>query len=254
MPERSLEGQRAIVTGGSSGIGAAIALKFADHGASVWAAGGRDEAGLQRTIEACARSGVKASGGCCDLSRAGRAADIVREGVEFLGGLDILVNCAGTRCHKDFLEFTDDEVDLLFEVNAKAAFIASREAARVMVPQGGGRILMIGSIHGEIGMPGNALYCTTKASMHNLTRALAVELGPSGVRVNCLIPGTTLSGRVQKIHDARPGYAESKLPRIPVRRFAEAEEMADLAAFMVSKENDFMNGALVTSDGGTTAM
>ncbi len=251
---KTLDGQRAIVTGASTGIGAAISRRFAVEGAAVWAAGGHDETGLQRTIEACSGSGARAGGKCYDLSSSHRAGELVREGAEFLGGLDILVNCAGLRGSKPFLEITDEDVDLLFEVNAKAVFIASREAARVMIPAGGGHILNIGSIHGDRGVANFALYCATKTSMHNLTRALAVELGPKGIRANCLLPGTTLSDRVVKAHEMKGAeYTGAKMAGIPMGRFASPDEMAALALFMVSGENSFMNGAIVTSDGGATA-
>ena len=163
------------------------------------------------------------------------------------------MSCAGARNHKPLTEFSGEEVDFLFEVNAKSPFRASIEAAKIMMAQKSGRILIIGSIHAMIGVENNALYCATKAYNHNMTRALAIELGPHGIRVNCLAPGTTVTDRVQKIHDSRPGYADSKLENISVKRFATPEEMAGVALFMVSGENDFMNGAIVTSDGGTTA-
>lgn len=253
MGAKTLENQRAVITGGSTGIGAAIARKFAAAGAFLWLAGGRDEAGLRRTVESCRAHGVEADGKCYDLSDAKRASDIIHEGAEFLGGLDILVNCAGTRCHHPVTEYTDEEVDLLFEVNAKATFIASREAARLMIPQESGCILNIGSVAGEAGVAGNALYCATKTTMHNLTRALAAELGPKGIRVNCLAPGTVSSERVQKMYAEREEYAAKKLEGIPVGRYGEMDEMAALARFMVSKENSFMNGAIVVSDGGLLA-
>ncbi len=254
MPEKRLEGQRAIVTGASSGIGAAICKRFAAEGAAIWAAGGRNEEGLKNTLLACTGGGAKTGGKGYDLSDSGRAAEIIAEGAEFLGGLDILVSCAGTRCHKSLTEFTPEEIDLVFEVNAKTPFRLSLEAAKIMKAQRSGRILIIGSIHAMIGVKNNALYCTTKAANHNMTRALATELGPEGIRVNCLAPGTTESERVRQIHLDRPEFAEAKLPGIPVRRFASPEEMAAVSVFMVSEENDFMNGAIVTSDGGTTAM
>ena len=254
MPNNVLAGKRVVVSGASSGIGAAIAIRFAAEGASVWAAGGNNEMGLKKTLDACASAPGQIGGKGYDLSQASRGADLVKDGAEFLGGLDILVNCAAARKHKAFIEFTPDEIDSLFEINAKSVFYASVEAAKIMVPQKSGRILMIGSIDGDRGVPGNALYCTTKTSMHNLTRALAVELGPEGIRVNCLAPGTTESPRVKKIHEDRPEFAKAKLPKIPAQRFAAPEEMAEVSLFLVSDANDFMNGAIIPCDGGTMAM
>ena len=253
MPGK-LEGKRTIITGASSGIGAAIARRFSAEGASVWAAGGYNQERLDKIIAECGASGGKIDGRCYDLKDGRKANDILSEGAQYLGGLDIMVNCAAMRAHKSFLEFTDEDIDDLYEVNAKSVFIATREAAKLMAPQGKGRILMIGSIDGERGVPGNALYCATKTSMHNLTRALAVELGPRGLRINCLMPGTTESERVKQIHESDPVRAKAKLPRIPVNRFASPEEMAEVSLFMVSDENDFMNGAFISCDGGTLAM
>lgn len=254
MPNNVLQGKRAVVSGASSGIGAAIVRRFAAEGASIWAAGGNNEVGLKKTLDECSNAPGEVDGKGYDLSHSSRGADLVTDGAKFLGGLDILVNCAGARCHKPFIEFTPEEIDALFEINAKSVFRSSQEAAKIMIPQKSGNILMIGSIHAIIGVANNALYCSTKVSMHNLTRALSTELGPHGIRVNCLAPGTTESPRVRQIHADRPEYAKSKLPRIPVQRFASPDEMASVATFMVSGENDFMNGAIVTSDGGTTAM
>lgn len=249
-----LAGKRVVVTGASSGIGAAIARRFSAEGASLWAAGGHHQERLDKLIADCGAGGGRIGGRRYDLRDSAKANDLVRDGAGFLGGLDILVNCAAMRGHKRFLDFTDEEIDALYEVNAKSVFIATREAARVMAPQGRGKILMIGSIDGERGVSGNALYCATKTSMHNLARALAVELGPMGLRVNCLMPGTTESERVKQIHIDSPERARAKLPRIPVNRFASPEEMAEVSLFLVSDENDFMNGAFISCDGGTLAM
>lgn len=249
-----LAGKKVIITGASSGIGAAIARRFSAEGASLWAAGGFNRERLEKLIADCGAGGGRIDGRCYDLRDSGKANDLVRDGLARLGGLDVLVNCAAMRGHKRFLDFTDEEIDNLYEVNAKSVFIATREAARAMAPRGRGRILMIGSIDGERGVSGNALYCATKTSMHNLTRALAVELGPLGLRVNCLMPGTTESERVRRIHVDEPERARAKLPRIPVNRFASPEEMAEVSLFLVSEENDFMNGAFISCDGGTLAM
>lgn len=253
MAANMLAGKRAIVTGGSSGIGQAIAVRFASEGADLWIAGGSSQEGLQQTIDACTAHGVRASGGLYDLSNSRNAISIVREGAEFLGGLNILVNSAGTRNLSAFTEIEDDAIDLLFEVNAKSAFFASREAARIMVPQGSGNILMIGSDAGEHGTPNFSLYGVTKATMHALTKNLAIELGPKGLRVNCMAMGPVKSGRVKVLLESDPEFYESRINKIPIRSFGEPEDIAETALFLVSPANQFMSGAIVMIDGGITA-
>ncbi|MBI3024819.1 MAG: SDR family NAD(P)-dependent oxidoreductase [Candidatus Tectomicrobia bacterium] len=237
MPQKVLEGKRAVVTGASAGMGAAFAMKFASEGASIWAAGGSDAEGLRRTIEGCAKHGVRAGGKGYSLARSQDAARLVRDGAEFLGGLDILFNCAGTRNFKPIAEVEDEEIELLFQVNAKAAYIASREAARIMVPQRSGKILMLGSDAGEHGTANFSLYSCTKAVMHNLTKCLAIELGPLGIRRgrgehggDGAFPGVPGKRIHERLHrhgrrgyhgglagtDLRAGGGESRPGRIPV--------------------------------------
>ncbi len=254
MKEKALQGKLAIISGASSGIGAAIARRFSDEGASVWLAGGNNKENLEKVIADSKKPNNKCRGGNYDLTDGKRAIQMVEDGLNFLGGIDILVNCAAMRCKSSFTDFTNENIDDLFEVNAKSVFYATREAARVMVPQKSGRILMIGSIDGERGIVKNSLYSTTKVAMHSLTRALAVELGPYGIRTNCIMPGTTESERVKGIHEADPEFAERKLILIPAKKFATPEEMAALSTFIVSDENEFMNGSCIASDGGTLAM
>ena len=201
MPDKRIEGQRTIVSGASSGIGAAIAKRFAVEGASVWAAGGSNAEGLERTLEACTGAGVKAGGKGYDLSDSNNAATLIQEGAAFLGGLDIFVSCAGARNHKPLTEFSGEEVDFLFEVNAKSPFRASIEAAKIMMAQKSGRILIIGSIHAMIGVEDNSLYCTTKASNHNMTRGHRAG-APRHPRE---LPGS-------RNHRDRPGPEDSRQP------------------------------------------
>lgn len=251
--KKPLQDKRAVITGASTGIGAAVARAYAEAGAHIWGAGGSDPEGLQDTLDACRRLGARAGGDCYDLSKAGGAAALIGDGIAFLGGLDILVVAAGTRAFKPIVDITDEEVDLLFEVNAKSAYIASREAARAMIPQKSGAILMIGSSAGHRGRADTSLYSVTKSVLHHLTKCLALELGPQGIRVNCLAPGLVSSPRVQARLDARPEYLRSRLAGIPLHRLGTVENMAATALFMVSPENEFMNGAIVLSDGGVTA-
>ncbi|MFC1491642.1 SDR family NAD(P)-dependent oxidoreductase [Nitrospinota bacterium] len=253
MNNKILEGKRAVVTGASTGMGAAIALRYAAAGADIWVVGGSDAEGLKKTIEGCEAHGVKAGGKGYDFSRGAAAGEAVREGAEFLGGLDILMNCASTRNYKLLADLTDDDIDLMFEVNAKSFFAASREAARIMTPQGSGNILMLGSASGERGRAQRSLYCSTKAMVHALTKCLAIELGPLGIRVNCLAPGLVPSGRVKKHLEENPEYAEQRRSKVPLGRLGDPEQMAAAALFIVSPENEFMNGAIVIIDGGSLA-
>ncbi len=253
MSRKPLDGKRAIITGASTGIGAAIAHEYAHAGAHIWGAGGSNPEGLQNTMDACKNMGVRAEGKCYDLSQARRASQVIHDGVAFLGGLDILVVCAGTRAFKPIVEITDDEIDLLFEVNAKAAYIAAREAAKSMISQKSGSILMIGSSAGHRGRADTSLYSVTKSVLHHLTKCLALELGPMGIRVNCLAPGLVASPRVKARLDAKPEYLRSRLEDIPLHQLGTVENMAATALFMVSSENEFMNGAIVLSDGGVSA-
>lgn len=253
MTERILEGKRAVVTGGSAGLGAAIAVRYAEAGASVWVAGGSNAAGMQETVDAAARAGVKAGGDLYDLSNARNAVKLVNDGIDFLGGVDILVNSAGTRNLSKIVDVEDDAIELLFEVNAKSAYYASREAARYMVGQKSGHILMIGSDAGEHGTSDFSLYSCTKTVLHNLTKCLAIELGPLGIRVNCLALGPTMSGRVKVMLENDPAFAKSRREKVPIRQFGDPVKIAETALFLVSPTNDFMNGARVMVDGGISA-
>ncbi|MEE9257383.1 MAG: SDR family oxidoreductase, partial [bacterium] len=227
--------------------------RFAEAGADIWAAGGSSKEGLQKTIEGCSAHGVKAGGDLYDLTNSRNAISIVKDGAGFLGGVDILVNSAGTRDMNPFTDIEDDAIDRLFEVNGKAAFFASREAARLMIPQKSGKILMIGSDAGEHGTPNFALYGVTKAVMHALTKNLAIELGPQGIRVNCLAMGPVRSGRVKVLLETDPDFYETRINKIPIREFGEPENIAETALFIVSPANNFMSGAIVMVDGGITA-
>ncbi len=252
MTEKVLSGKRAVVTGASSGMGAAIALRFAAEGADVWAVGGGNAEGLKETIGGCASCGVRANGKGYDFSDSRQGGEAVREGAGFLNGLDILVNCAGTRNFKPIIEVEDDEIDYMFEVNAKSFYFAAREAARIMSPQGSGHILMMGSISGHRARAERSLYCGTKAAIELLTKSLAKELGPVGLRVNCLAPGLVESGRVKTKMEDEPDYTERRLKGISLGRFGKPENIAATAVFLVSPDNDFMNGAIVEIDGAST--
>ncbi|MBT3823337.1 MAG: SDR family oxidoreductase, partial [Nitrospinaceae bacterium] len=177
----------------------------------------------------------------------------VKEGADFLGGLDILVNCAGVRNFKSLVDIDDEDIDFMFELNIKALFHSSREAARIMVPQKSGQILMIGSVSGERARPTRSLYCATKAAVNSLTKSMALELGPIGIRVNCLAPGLIDSGRVKTMLGDDPEEMKRRTSGIPLGRLGDPEDIGATVVFLLSPENSFMNGSVVSVDGGAVA-
>ncbi|MBI3126892.1 MAG: SDR family oxidoreductase [Candidatus Tectomicrobia bacterium] len=250
MP-RKVEGKRAVVTGASSGMGAAIALRLAAEGADVWVVGGANAQAREEIAARCRAHGVRADGKGYDFSDSRQGGTAVAEGAAFLGGLDILVNCVGTRNFKPLVEVTDEEIDVMFEVNTKSFYFAGREAAKRMIPQRSGHILMMGSVSGHHARPARTLYCGTKAALELFTRSLAMELGPYGIQVNCIAPGLVASGRVKAKLAEEPDYRETRLRGISLGRFGDPEHIAATVVFLMSPENDFMSGSIISVDGAT---
>ncbi len=249
MTRKTLEGKKTIVTGASSGMGASIALRFAAEGADVWAVGGGNIDALKEIIVACKGSGVRADGRGYDFADSRQGGAAVRDGAAFLGGLDILVNCAGTRNFQPLIEVPDEEIDRMFEVNIKSFYFAAREAAKVMVPQRSGHILMMGSTSGHRARPDRTLYCGTKGAMELFTKSLAMELGHYGIQVNCIAPGLVATGRTANRIEDDPERYKERVKGIALGRMGTAESIAAATVFLVSSENDFMSGAVVSIDG-----
>ncbi len=232
------------------GIGSAIARRFAEEGCSLYLAGGRNIGALESTLEYCKAQGMSVAGEGVDLSNLANVAPMMSRALTHLGDLDILVNCAGIRCNKPVEEVTHEEVVSLFQVNAMASFILSGLAAEHMIPRSGGQIINIGSTSGEAGVPNNSLYCATKGAMHLMTKAHAAELGPKGIRVNAIAPGTTLSEGTKHRVETDASRREWLMSNIPLGRFATPEEIAHCAVFMASDEASYMNGTVILIDGG----
>ena len=245
-----LKGKTAFITGASVGIGSAIARRFAEEGCSLYLAGGRNQRALGATLDYCKSQGISAAGEGMDLSNLANAAPLMDRALRHLKRLDVLVNCAGIRCNKPVEEVTYDDVVALFQVNAMASFILSGLAAKHMIPKACGQIINIGSTSGEAGVPQNSLYCATKGAMHLMTKAHAAELGPKGIRVNAIAPGTTLSEGTKYRVETQADRREKLMSSIPLGRFADPEEIADCAVFLASDEASYMNGSIILVDGG----
>jgi NAD(P)-dependent dehydrogenase (short-subunit alcohol dehydrogenase family) len=239
-----LTGQRALVTGATSGIGRAIALQLAAEGAEV-VVHGRDAARGAETVEVITAAGGKAEFAAADLG----SADDTRRLAEEVGDVDILVNNAGISVWGPTGEFDAGAYDAMFASNVRAPFLLVAALAPAMAARGKGSILNVSSMAGDIGIAGGAAYGATKAALEALTRSWAAEFSPSGVRVNAIAPGPVYtpapSGR---------DFITSLGETTPMNRASEPQEIADVAAFLVSPRASYVTGATIAADGGRTAI
>jgi NAD(P)-dependent dehydrogenase (short-subunit alcohol dehydrogenase family) len=238
----------AIVTGADSGIGKASAVALARRRFDVGITWLDDEAGArsaQREIEA---QGVRAATCELDLTDASRGPGAVAQLADALGGLDVLVNCAGVAATAGFLDLSLEEWRRVLEVDLTGAFTVAQAAARHMVRSGTrGRIINITSVHEHVPLPNASAYCAAKGGLGLLTKAMALELAPHGIAVNAVAPGeiaTPLTGA----HERDPHTIER--PAIPAGRPGSAHEIAAAVAFLASGEASYVTGASLIVDGG----
>ena len=241
-----LEGKVAVVTGGGSGIGAAIAERFVASGAVVVVAD-RDEGAA---AEVAGRLGESAGWVGCDVTAPGSVKAAVEEVVGRHGRIDILVNSAGVALLAPVDELTDDHWDRTLAVNLTGTFLMSREVGRVMLEAGRGRIINLASQAATVALAEHAAYCASKAGVLGLTRVLALEWGGRGVTVNTISPTVVLTPLGLTAWDNPKG--EAHRAEIPRGRFAMPEEIAAVAAFLASSAADMINGADIVVDGGFT--
>ena len=244
----SLTGKAALVTGGSRGIGAAIARRLAADGADVAITYGASATRAAEVVDAIKAAGSRAVALPVDSTapEAGRrAVDAV---VDEFGRLDILVNSAGVFPNGPLEQVRPEEVDHAIDLHVRAPFLFSQAAAAVLPD--GGRIITIGSnLADRTPYPGVALYAATKAAVVGMTRGLARELGPRGITVNVVAPGNTDT----EMNPADSPEAAADLPNIPLGRFAHADEIAAAVAYLAGEEARYVSGTTLTVDGGYNA-
>ncbi|MFJ9050841.1 SDR family NAD(P)-dependent oxidoreductase [Streptomyces bacillaris] len=237
----------ALVTGGSRGIGAAVALRLAEAGVDVAITYVRDEEAARAVvakIEGTGRRGVALRVDAADAGATGRA---VHEAADVLGRLDVLVNNAGIGVLGPIAELPDAEVERLLAVNVRAVFLACRAADRLA---DGGRIVSVGSaLSRYVGGPGSTLYGMSKSALVGLTKPLARELGPRGITVNLVQPGPVDTD----LNPAGGPLAEGQRAATALGRFGTAEEVASLVAYLASAEAGFITGTEIVVDGGHAA-
>lgn len=249
-----LDGQRAVITGAGSGIGRATAMLLASRSVRV-ALIDISEDGLAGTHALLAGEGHISVAG--DVSDPEAIADAFREAEESLGGLDILVNNAGINPPvASTLEVTADYYDRIMSVNAKGMFFAAQAALRSMVPRRSGVIVNLGSVSGLIGWGGSSVYCASKGAVIALTRALATEFAPHGIRVNAVAPGSVRTPMVEdnlrRLDDPEAAWRRTAELH-PLGRPAEAAEIAEAIVYLASPASSFVTGTVLTIDGGLTA-
>ena len=245
-----LEGKRALVTGSSSGIGEAIALRFAREGADVAVHYHREEDEAQRVAAEIQKMGRQSVALGANVGVAAEAERLVRDAHAALGGLDILVNNAGVEIREPFVEVSEQHYDLVLDVNLKGAFFAAQAAAKLMIAAGtGGRIVNVSSIHEDIAFLQYATYTASKGGMRMLTRTICQELAPHGITVNDIAPGaiaTPINKRT--LGDGELLHALQEV--IPSGRLGEPDEVAGVAVFLASDEAAYVTGSTYYIDGG----
>ena len=252
-----LQDGTAVVTGGSSGIGRAISLAYAEAGADVVVADlqreSRDPDEDVPTVEQIeAETDRSAAFVECDVTDSADTEAAVAAADDF-GGVTVMVNNAGVFRGEEFLDVSEDDFQMLMDVNVKGTFFGAQAAAERMVAGDGGAIVNLSSVAVLAGSAGFATYCASKGAVRLLTYSLAAELGPEGVRVNAIHPGlvdTSMTTDDVPIIGSESG--EQYLEGIPSRRFADTGDIADAAVYLASAAGDYVNGESLTVDGGMT--
>jgi glucose 1-dehydrogenase len=256
---RGLEGKNVLVTGGSSGIGQAIAVRFAEYGANVainYLRQPEEAAGTEEQVKACVtkvqRQGVRDVLVQGDVSNEDDVVRMVADAVEGLGGIDVLVNNAGIQISRPTEELSSDDFDRVLAVNLRGAFMCAREAIRHFLAEDKpGSIVNVSSVHQLIPKPGYLGYSTSKGGMQNLTRTLALEYAARGIRVNGVGPGATVTP-INRAWIDDPEKRRQVEEHIPMRRAGDADEMAGVTAFLASDDAAYITGQTLFVDGGLT--
>ena len=246
-----MDGRVAIVTGGTSGIGLAIAKALADAGAKVVLAGRSVERG-DEALEALRADNLDAQFLACDVGDAESVSALVGEVVSRHGGLNVMVNSAAINIVKPALDHAPEDVDVLLTSNVRGAFLCAQEAAKVMVDGGGGKIVLLTSMVAERAVPNQAVYVATKGAVVSLTRALALEWAPHGIQVNALGPQLTKTPMTGGLF-ANPEKMAEVHARTPAGRAGLPEDLTGAALFLCSSASDYLTGQHIVVDGGRGA-
>lgn len=246
-----LEGKRALVTGGGTGIGRGIALALAREGASVVISYLHSQEGALEAVDEMRALGRIAAAHRTDIADPEQCQSLVDYTIETLDGLDILVNNAGRTHIESFFEVTPETFDLIYHTNLRGLYVTSQRAATHMRDQGKGVIINISSVHARLSSPQHSLYDGTKAAIEATTRSLGVELAPLGIRVVGVAPGII---EVPRYYQDSESYDRAWAKQwVPLGRVGWPDDVGRLCAFLASEDAAFIVGETILCDGGTSA-
>ncbi|HSR10022.1 MAG TPA: SDR family oxidoreductase [Thermodesulfobacteriota bacterium] len=250
----SLGGKVALVTGASRGIGRSVSLAFAEAGADVAVSSrNRKPPELEKVAEEIRSLGRKALALPAHVGKKEEVDALVRKTVEAFGRIDILVNNAGANpVLSTMVDIEEAAFDKVLEVNLKGALLVSQAVARIMIKQGGGRIINMGSVSGlRARADKTGAYCISKAAMHMMTQVMARELAPHNILVNAIAPGS-IKTEFSRVNWTDPDRKAQRIREIELRRFGEPEEVVGVTLFLASQASSFVTGEIIRVDGGQT--
>ncbi len=258
MPEYPrLQGKKALVTGSDTGIGYEIGREFLRQGADVVFHYVSDDSSVKRVIHEAQSQGRKATAFRADFNCLDEAIALATQSIEFLGGVNCLVNNAGVTFNRPFSKVTPEQFDAMFHINFRAQYFITQRVVEDLLRRGErGAVCNLSSIHALQGVPEHSVYAATKGAILSYTRSLAVELAHAGIRVNAIAPGWVT---VENYYKAIPGFTEKGAAEIahesiPLARCGRPADIANLAVFLCSDDSDYIVGQTIVADGGTTAL
>lgn len=240
-----LKGKTAIVTGGSRGIGAAICKRFAEQGANIALLYAGNTQKAEETKAALQEMGVKAEAYQCNVADAEQVAAVCKQIIKDFGGADILVNNAGITKDKLVPMMKVPDFDSVVDTNLKGAFYMIKQLYPVFMKQKSGKIINISSVSGLMGNPGQTNYSASKAGLIGLTKSVAKELASRNVNCNAIAPGFVATDMTENLSENN-----ALVDHIPMKRFAQPEDIANLALFLASDKSDYITGEVIRIDGG----
>jgi NAD(P)-dependent dehydrogenase (short-subunit alcohol dehydrogenase family) len=238
----------AIVTGGGSGIGLAIAQKFVENSITTIIIG-RDKSKLDKAQEQLGELCIPMQG---DLNHLETIPGLVSQIIDEYGHIDVLVNNAGINMKKDLTEVTDEEFQRIILTNVTGVFAISREVAKCMIEKGSGSIINISSMASQYGIPKVIAYSASKSAIEGMTRAMAVELSPKGIRVNCIAPGFIATDMSAKALNNDPERKNKVMSRTPMGELGSPADIGDSAVFLASDASKYITGVVLPVDGGNS--